>query len=202
MECNKRIKSIGHSGRKSRKNGKVPGVIYGKGIENMLFEISELELNEEILQNGGHGFVNINLEGENHKALIKEIQRDPLTRKLVHIDLEKISGDKKITSYVPLNFTGEESVGKAGAVLQKEKNAVRVECTPDNLPKSINIDITNGSVGSVFRLSDVEVGEEISIIDDLNTVVAAISYERNTVSMDMAINEEQIKESKEDKKKD
>lgn len=202
MECNKRIKSVGHSGRKCRKNGKVPGVLYGKGITNLLFEISELELNEEIAHNGGHGFVNVKLDGESHKALIKEIQRDPLTRKVVHIDLEEVNGNKKITSYVPLSFTGEDAVNKSGAVLQKEKKTVKVECSPDNLPKSLNLNIANGKVGSVYKLSDVEVGEEISIIDDLNTVIAAISYERNTVSMDMAINEEQVREEREERKKE
>lgn len=199
MECIKRSKTTGHSGRKCRKNGKIPGVIYGKGMGNILFEMSELELNEEISHNGSHGFLNINLEGEDHRTLIKEVQRDPLTRRVVHIDLEKVNGDKKIVSFVPINFTGEESISRAGAVLQKERKAVRIECTPDKLPKVIDFNISNANAGSVFKLSDIEVGEEISIIDDLNTILASVSYERSTVSMDMAINEEQISAEREKK---
>lgn len=197
MEISMREKTAGHNGNKVRRRGSIPGVLYGKGLQNIMFEVSELELNEEIHKKGEHGFLETSFMGEIHKTIVKEVQRDPLSRKIIHIDLEDIKGDKEVTSNVPINFIGEESIGKTGAVLQKEKKSLKVRCTPDKLPKTINLNITGAQVGSVFKISDIEAGEEISILDNLETVIAAVSYEKKTISIDMELKEEEIREKRE-----
>ncbi|MDD7793991.1 50S ribosomal protein L25 [Clostridium sp. 'White wine YQ'] len=196
MELKQREK-LHNNANKIRRMGNVPGIVYGRAIQNFMFEVSELELNEEIFKHGEHGFLETNFNGQTHKTIIKEVQRDPVTRKIIHIDLEELKGNNEISSYVPIQFTGEDLVTKSGAVVQKEKKSVKVKCTPENLPKAIYFDISHGGIGSVYKLSDVEVGEEISILEDLNTVIAAISYERKTVSLDMELKEEEIREKRE-----
>ena len=69
--------------------------------------------------------------------------------------------------------------------MQKEKDSVKVECSVENLPKHIDFNVGSGNVGSVYKFGDLEVASEISILDDLNSVIASISYERKTVSDEM-----------------
>ena len=181
LEMNKSPIDVPNSAKKSRKNGKVPGVLYGNKINNLLFEVGELELCHEIGINGEHGVLEFNLDGESHRGLIKEVQRDPVTNKIIHLDLEELNGKNKVISSVPIHYVGEEYLNKKGIVLQKEKDSVKVECSIESLPKYIDFNIGKGNVGSVYKFGDLEVASEISILDDLNSVIASVIYERKTV---------------------
>jgi large subunit ribosomal protein L25 len=170
-----RIKRTAHEAKKERRSGKVPGILYGKNIGNVLFEIGEMELEKEIGRIGEHGVVNINIDGTAHMALIKEVQKHPVNRKLMHIDLEELTNDTVVTTDVPLIFIGEDNVGRNGGILQKERNKVKVQCKGANIPKSINIDVRNLSFGDSIKLGDIEFSNEISFMDDYNTVIATIT---------------------------
>lgn len=101
------------------------------------------------------------------------------------MDLEEVRGNEKVISSVPIHYIGEEFLNKKGIVLQKEKDNVKVECSAEAIPKYIDFNVGTGTVGSVYKFGDLEVASEISILDDLNSVIASISYERKTVSDDM-----------------
>ena len=182
LKLNKRKCAKGHSAKRERKHGLVPGVLYGKEVSNLLFEIGELELSREISASGEHGMVNYNLDGSNGSALLKEVQRDPVSHKIIHIDLEDVEKNRKIESEVPINYIGEEWLSKKGAILQKEKATVKVSCKASELPKNFSIDVSMASSGAVYRLSDLEIGEEISIVDDIKSVIASISNEKRLVA--------------------
>lgn len=185
LNLSKRDDSIPNNAKKLRREGKVPGILYGKNYKEFMFEVGELELCREISKNGEHGIVSFGLNGKDCDALIKDVQRDPVTHKILHLDLEELDQNKKIISTVPIYYEGEGYLSKKGMVLQKEKDSVKVECTADNLPKYIKINIDGSSNGYVYRAGDLEVASELSIIDDLNTVIASVTYERKTVSEDM-----------------
>lgn len=187
LELNKRDNTISNSAKKARRSGMVPGVLYGKKMKNMMFEVGELDLAREIACQGEHGILNLNLTGENHKALVKDVQRDPVSHKIIHLDLEVLQGNQNIISSVPIHYVGEELLTKRGVVLQKEKDSVRVECSADSLPKYVEIKVNGGGVGSVYKLGDLEIASEISIVDDLSSVIASVSYERKTVADDMEV---------------
>lgn len=172
----------GHNAKRERKEGYIPGVIYGKKMKNLLFEVSDLELAREISSVGDHGMLNFTINGSEEKALIKEVQRDPVSHKIIHIDLEEVSGNEEIQSEVPIQFVGEEWLNNRGAVLQKEKMVVKVNCRADELPKSVSIDVSQGKLGDLYRFGDLELGCEISIVDDLQGVIASISNEHKLVS--------------------
>ena len=190
LNLNKRDENIPNNAKKLRKNGRIPGVLYGKSSNAFMFEVAELELCREISKNGEHGIVNVDLNGNECQALIKDVQRDPVTHKIIHLDLEELDKNKKIISTVPIYYEGEWYLNKKGMVLQKEKDSIKVECTADNLPKYISININGSDSGYVYRAGDLEVASELSIIDDLNTVIASVTYERKTVSDDMELAQE------------
>lgn len=196
LSVNKRDNTIPNNAKKLRRQGKVPGILYGKKVKSLMFEVGELELCREISRNGEHGILSLDCEGESHEVLIKGVQRDPVTQKIIHLDLEELNENGKIISSVPISFEGEGYLSNKGMVLQKEKDSIKVECTADNLPRVIKMNINSSNNGYVYRVSDLEIASELSIIDDLNTVIASVTYERKTVSDEMEI----IEEENEDKK--
>ncbi|MGG5462494.1 50S ribosomal protein L25 [Clostridium sp. B9] len=185
LNVNQREKKTRHSSKQCRRNGLIPGVLYGKGMNNFLFEIGELELNHALSVTGEHGLLNINSTDGSVNTLIKEVQRDPVSRKVIHIDLEKIEGNEEIVTSIPINYVGEGYINKIGAVLQKDKDSIKIKCSPSNMPKSIDIDVAMAQPGDQFKVSDVEFGSEISIVDDLNSVLASVSYEQKIVTQEV-----------------
>lgn len=196
LSVNKRDNTIPNNAKKLRRQGKVPGILYGKKVNSLMFEVGELELCREISRNGEHGILSLDCDGECYEALIKGVQRDPVTQKIIHLDLEELNENGKIVSSVPISFEGEGYLSNRGMVLQKEKDSIRVECTADKLPRVIKMNINSSDNGYVYRVSDLEIASELSIIDDLNTVIASVTYERKTVSDEMKIIEEENEEKK------
>ncbi|MDU1856015.1 MAG: 50S ribosomal protein L25, partial [Clostridium baratii] len=154
----------------------------GKNINNFMFEISSLELDREVCNVGEHGILNVEFNGDSKQVLIKEVQREPVNHEIIHIDLEMIAKGEKIETEVPIQYIGEKLLTKKGAVLQKEKDSVKISCDSASLPKSVKLDVSRGINGSVYRLDDIEVASEISILEDLNSVVASISNEKKLVA--------------------
>lgn len=175
LNCNQRTKSCAHAASKVRRRGKIPGVLYGEKINNLLFEISELELNREILKEGEHGVKSININGTTHQAIIKEVQKDPVTNKIIHIDLENVHEDKMVQAEVPIYFINEEKVSQKGCILQKEKSSVKVQGRVKDLPKYLNVDLKNLKYGESYRLSNIEVASDITFMENINTVIATVT---------------------------
>lgn len=190
LVLNKRIKNTSNSAKKERKRGIIPGVIYGKELGNLMFEIGEMDLVSELKTSGEHGVVNFNLDGYNGTAVIKDVQKDSITHKIMHIDLEEVRRDANIVAEVPIRFNGKDFLGEKGVVLQSQKDFVKVSCKPEDLPNSIDIDVSKAQIGSVYKLSDLEVGAEISIVDDLSSVCASVVTEQFVPSEDETIAEE------------
>lgn len=177
---------VSNSGRKSRSKGLVPGVVYGKGMSNLMFEVGFLELGKEISDSGEHGILNVNFNGESKSALIKEVQREPVNHNVIHLDLELLDGNAQIETDIPIQYVGEGFLTQKGAVLQKEKGLVKISCESNKLPKSIKFDVSKGVDGSVYKLADLEFGEEITVLENLDTVIAAVANERKLTSDLMA----------------
>ncbi|HAT4319345.1 50S ribosomal protein L25 [Clostridium perfringens] len=185
LQVNQREKKTRHSSRQCRRKGLVPGVIYGKGINNFLFEIGELELNHALSVTGEHGLLSINSQEGSLNTLIKEVQRDPVTRRVLHIDLEKVEGNEEIETSVPINYVGEEYINKLDAVLQKNLDSIKVKCSPSNIPKGVNLNVGSAKPGDQFKIADVEFGNEITVVDDLNSIVASVSYDQKIITQEV-----------------
>jgi large subunit ribosomal protein L25 len=158
-----------------RNAGKIPGVVYGLNRGNMNVEFGSLDILKVLEINGEHGVVEIDLNGRREKVIVKETQRNPLTRELIHVDLQRIDDNRKITTDVPIVITGELALKKREAVVQKQVTEVPVECKPKDLPKFFNIDVSGMSPGRRITYNDIELSGEISIIGDMNTIIAAVT---------------------------
>lgn len=175
LEVKEREKKARHSARRDRREGKVPGIMYGKNLKNLMFEVGELELNNQISRIGEHGVLDITINGDNHNVLIKEIQREPVNQKIIHIDFEELYENSRVITEVPIKFLGENTISKNGDVLQKERSSIKLQCTATKIPKSIEVDVSNLNAGDSYRVADIEFAEEISIIDSLSLVIATVT---------------------------
>lgn len=189
ITLHKRNKQTLHEAKKERRQGLIPGIIYGKNINNMMFEIGELELNKEIARSGEHGVLSVNLDGQNHKTLIKEIQRDPVHHKVMHIDLAEISGNSTVHTEVPIVFIGEDLIMKKGGAVQKEKTNIKVQCKGESIPKCINVDLSKMKIGDAYRIGDIEMSQDIGIIENLNSIIASITMNKKPSDIEEEIEE-------------
>lgn len=186
LKGNIREKSGTGPSHDTRRRGKVPGVVYGKNINNLLVEFSEMELNNIIKEYGEHAVVNINVNGSNIKTMIKEIQREPVKRNLVHVDMKSIKEDEKVQADVPVVIKGEDYVRSRGGIVQKQLGTVSVMATPDRLPKYLVADVSKLGSGHKLTIADMEFSSEIAVLSDMHSVVALVTTPREKEDLDEA----------------
>jgi len=181
LVCEKReIKSKGY-GKGLRENGWVPGVIYGREIEPIPVALAEKQLAKTLKVHGRRGLCALQLAGEPKPLMvvIKELQNNPLSGRLVHIDLYVVNLKEKITSSVGLLVTGEEEVIKKGAVVQFGVKEVSVNCLPQDIPDYIQCDVSELGIGEKLTVGDLKVPDLVEIITESDIVVAALQMPVN-----------------------
>lgn len=180
LNANIRLHASKGENNRLRVRGKVPAVLYGMKDQNMLVEFGEMELSRVLNSSGEHGVIKLNLSGKTEEALIKEVQRDPVTRRVTHMDLQRVNNSEIIKAKVPVVIKGEEYFKNSGTIVQQQVNSVEVECTPDKLPKHIYADLSTLGGRHRITVGDLEVGEEISILNNPLSTVVTLTYSKNT----------------------
>ncbi len=162
--------------KKVRREGKIPGVLYGPGIENLNVKVDEKEF-EKILKNKSPTSL-LKLKVENNKeylVLIKEIQRHPITEKIIHVDFFQPSLKEKIETKVPIIFEGEAPALKLGGTLLKAITEIEIRGVFEKLPKEIRVDLSKlKSFEDAIFVSDLKVPAEVEILRSKNDIVAKI----------------------------
>jgi large subunit ribosomal protein L25 len=176
LHANIREKVSKGENHRLRNSGRIPGVIYGLNNANFSVEFAQEEIFNVLNKSGGTAIVDVSVNGSSEKAMLKEVQRDPLTRKVTHVDLQRVDNIHKVHAKVPVVVRGEDRLKGMGAMAQIQVDHVEVECTPDKLPRQIIADISRLDVGQKLTVAQLEIAEEIAVLNDPNTIIAAISY--------------------------
>jgi len=165
--------------RRLRREGRVPGVLYGMGDEPQAFSVDARDLR---LALAGRGAVlDVALGDETTSAVLKDSQLHPVRGEVLHVDLLRVDLNKPIQSPVPLHLTGvEESQGvKDGGVLEQVTREVTVEALPNDIPEELVHDVSHMEMLGTELLSAVQVPSGVTIVDDLEeTVVATVNPPR------------------------
>ena len=169
------------SPQKIRKNKQIPAILYGKEVKPQNLKIGYLDFDKIYREAGESTIIEIDLDGEVKNTLIKDIQFDPTTDKVIHIDFYQIKMDEEITANVELKFTGvSNAVKEEEGVLVKSIDEIEVECLPANLPKEIIVDITPlETFEDVIKIKDLPISEEVKISVDPEEVVATVTPPRS-----------------------
>jgi large subunit ribosomal protein L25 len=165
--------------RRLRKDGIVPGVLYGSG-EPVAISIAERELRRALTGASGlHSILDVEIDGrgETHASILKEYQVDPVRGGVTHVDLQEVRLDKPIQASVTVQLLGgEDAPGvREGGVLSQPLREVTVEALPLEVPEHLDLDVSGMEIGATLRISDLAAPENVTLLDDQEMVVATVT---------------------------
>ncbi|MBA4542446.1 MULTISPECIES: 50S ribosomal protein L25 [Thermoactinomyces] len=153
-----------------RREGRIPAVLYGKDFSPELIHVAE----SEVRKLGARGFADLRLEGKAYRVMVRDIQRDPVKDRLLHIDFFKVEKNRPIDAEVPLVLTGEAPGAKAGGIVEQHLRTVEVRTLPDRLPQELTLDISGLEMGDSLSLNHLHLPEGVELLADPEAVVVSI----------------------------
>jgi large subunit ribosomal protein L25 len=162
-----------------RRSGQLPAVLYGRGTDPIAIELDAKEAARVLDQASGSTLLDLQVDGETHKVLVREVQRHPLRRSMDHVDLLKVALDVAIRTMVPVDLTGEAPAVKLfGGVLVSGVNEIEVEALPEDLPSRITVDLEPlSTMEARITVGDIFAGKGVRILSDSHLVIARVIYQ-------------------------
>ena len=167
--------------RKLRSSGQVPAIIYGSARESQSLAINEKDLDRllgtiaaesTVIELGVDG-------GRPTKTLIREIQRHPFKRMILHVDFQELVAGEKVTVNIPLVLVGiPDAVRLGGAVMDQVLRELEIEVDPSNIPTHIDVDVSTLEIGHSLHVSDLKLPEGVTVMDDPETTIVVLSIPR------------------------
>jgi len=160
--------------RQLRQKGLIPGIVYGNK-ENLLISFDSKEMSLLLKKTGTHNVLSLNLDNKKEKMVIfKEVQKDVLSRDILHVDLMEISKKKKLKINALVEEVGTPVGTKMGGILTRLLREVKIECLPENIPQSIKIDVSNLEVGQTLHIGDLKAPEGVAILNNPEDTLFAV----------------------------
>ena len=171
--------------RHLRREGMVPGIIYGGGKDPQMVSAPHNKLALNLEQEAFYSrILKVNVDGQSEKVVLKDLQRHPSKPFITHFDLLRVSDTDRIKMFIPFHFLGEDIAPgvKAGGIISHNMSDIEVSCLPKDLPEFIEIDISALDMGQSMHLSEVALpkGVELAHATDANNPVAAIHSKGGT----------------------
>ena len=162
--------------RQARISGRVPAVVYGRGIEPIAIDVDRREFLTALHTDAGMNvLLELQVGSEKILTLARELQRDPVKGTLLHADFVKIDVTQAVDVEVPVHVTGEAAGVKEGGVLEQPLFTVHVRCLPTDVPEGIDVDISHLNIGDSLRVGDLPTSETWEITNDPDTPVVTIA---------------------------
>jgi large subunit ribosomal protein L25 len=171
------------SARSLRKSGRVPAIIYGHGREPQALSINTRDL-EKLLEHisAENTVIDLDLDGKNARTLIREIQRHPFKRQILHVDFQELVAGEKVIVRVPVILIGvPDGVRMDGGILDQTMRELEVEVDPANIPNHIEVDVTKMVIGSSLHVSDITLPEGVEVVAEEDASVAVVSAPRAAI---------------------
>ncbi|NTU67068.1 MAG: 50S ribosomal protein L25 [Candidatus Moranbacteria bacterium] len=173
---------FGRKVNKGRKEGLVPAVVYGRGVESSSLWVNALDLKRLLKSAGESTVIDLAIDGKDHRnVLIYGMQKNPLSGAYSHIDFFQVRMDEEIETEVELSFVGEApAVRELGGIFVKSIDAVTVKCLPADLPSEIEVDIASlKTFDDHICIKDLKISSKVKIELEPETVVALVSPPRS-----------------------
>ena len=166
----KKVKSL-------RREGFIPAELFGRGLGNRHLAVSEKEFNKIYGMAGEHTLINVLTEGgEKLPALITDVSREPISGKLLSIDLHQVKMDEKIQAKVPIEFTGVAPAVKSGFVVVKVLKEIEVEALPASIPPKFEINLSGlEKAGDGIDVKDIKVPNGVEILSALEAAIVTVT---------------------------
>ena len=187
--------------RKLRAEGRIPAVIYGKDMDarGLSLDLQETEyLFQRIAVENTILDLVIEGDGEPVQTLIREIQSYPHKPGLLHVDFLRIQKGVAVEVEIPVSLDGIPiGVREAGGILEQLINEIRVKCIPSKIPEVVSLDVTGLAVGDSLHVSDVDLGEDVDLLVDLDRTICSVQVPK-VVAADEEVPEEELEEGEEE----
>ncbi|MGI5911278.1 MAG: 50S ribosomal protein L25 [Syntrophomonadaceae bacterium] len=175
INCQRRdIKTKGYLNELKHK-GFIPGTVYGKGIDNQTIAFDLRQLTRVFQNHGVRGLFSLEIQGSNSiMAVVREMQRHPVSGQLIHVDFWKVNMNEKINTVVSVYITGEEEVIKKGGILQVGTKEIEISCLPQDIPDSITCDVAVLDIGDKITVGDLTLPPEVELVSDPDSLIVTI----------------------------
>ncbi len=184
--------------RRLRRQGLIPGVIYGGGKEPRPISVEERVLRQALTGAGGlHAILDVTLDGQEtaRPSILKSYQQDPVKGTLTHVDLQEVDLAKPIQARVVVELIGEPVGVTEGGVLSQVNREITVEALPLEIPEHLDLDVTGMAIGDTLRLGDLPPYEAVRFLDDPEeTVLATVTMPTKFVEPEIEVEGEELEE--------
>jgi large subunit ribosomal protein L25 len=200
LEVQERERRGSRDSRRLRRDGLIPGVLYGRGHKPHAICVPERELRRVLTGSAGlHAILDVVLAGQKstHSSILKDYQLDPVRGKIDHFDLQEVRLDQAIQTAVVVELVGESAGTKAGGVLSQVTREVRVEALPLEVPERLDLDVSAMEIGDTLRLSDLAARDGVTFLDDPDTVLATVTLPTKVEEPEVEEAEEELEEGAE-----
>jgi large subunit ribosomal protein L25 len=182
LEVSRREKAGKGIARKLRQEGRVPAVVYGAHKEPVAISVDRKAVTD-LISKSDHGVRSIFLlkmagTDQQRHAMIKDIQINPLNRKMEHIDFVRVLMDEAVRVTVPVHIVGTAPGVKEGGMLDTQLRDLHIECLPNQIPDSIEVDISELQMHTFIRVSELKLPEGVKVLDDEDRVVVGVTHIR------------------------
>jgi len=165
--------------RKLRQSGKVPAVIYGHGRDSQPLAIDTRELDRLLERvSAASTVIELSVDGRMARTLIREIQRHPFKKHILHVDFQELVAGEKVTVSIPIVLTGTSEGVKAGGILDHVLHQLTIRVDPMHIPNHVDVDVTSLTIGHSIHVSDLTVPAGVEILDDQEATVTTVAAPR------------------------
>lgn len=176
VKAEKRTKSTKGVVNKARRNGTVPGIYYSKGVDPISIFVTESSLKPLVYTSETH-LVSLQIEDQDLKSILKNVQFDPVTDRIIHCDFLGISADQIIEIEVPVALEGQAKGVKEGGIVSHSLHKLKVACLPAFIPEHIVINISELSLGKAFHVSELKL-ENATILHPEDAIIVSVNLPR------------------------
>jgi large subunit ribosomal protein L25 len=183
LEAQKREPGSKNAARRVRVEGKIPAVLYGGGTEAAPVVVDPRQVLRILRSESGHNTIfDLALDSNRVKAMIVDWQFEPIKGRLLHVDMQRIAMDKKLTVTVPIVLKGEAAgVKQEGGILEQLLREIEIECLPADIPKAIEVDISHLTFGVEVRVENVPHSDKLKFLTDPHQMIAHVTSVKEEV---------------------
>jgi len=182
LQVDKREKTGKGGCRQARMRGQIPAVVYGSGKDSVPIQVNRKTFIEMMRKAGSENpilLLKLSDTGQERHAMIREMQRNPVSRQVIHIDFQRIEMTDKVRVTVPVELTGTAyGVKVEGGLIDFVVREVHIECLPGDIPKHLELDVTEMHAGQHAEAKDLKLPSGVTLLDEPERVIMSVVHAR------------------------
>lgn len=188
LRAEKREKTGKGPNRRLRAAGRIPGIVYGRGMETLQVSVNPVDVVKILTSGAGRNTIfTLSVNGLETNVLIRDFQLHPVKGSLIHVDFQQVTMDEKMIFEVPVEIVGSARGVKAGGLLDQPLRRIELECLPRDVPNEIVVDVSELDMGAAVRVSDLQLDRsKLRVLTEPDVVVVTVLAPRVEAEVEAA----------------